>query len=173
MNEAKCLMPARIYLGEHAQTTMSFPLLSYRSAKNGTPEAKNIFGYREVMGFFLPSWQRQSVWTDSQKIALIESAWRGINIGTFTYNVADIGSPYDNLLIDGQQRMLALQDYVEDKFPVYGYRYSEVTAVDRRVFEFGTHFSSYRTNSEDEQFLRDYYNLMNFGGTAHTEGERA
>jgi hypothetical protein len=173
MTEVKRLMPARIYLGEHAQSTISFPLFRHRNAKNGTPEANNIFGYREVMGFFLPSWQRGSVWIESQKIALIESAWRGINIGTFTYNVAAIGSPYDNLLIDGQQRLLALQDYIEDKFPVYGYHYSEVTDVDRRMFEISTHFSSYCTNSEDEQFLRDYYNLMNFGGTAHTEGERA
>lgn len=173
MTEAKRLMPERLYLGEHSQSTMSFPLMSYRKFKEGKPEAENLFGYRVVMGFFLPSWQRGSVWTESQKIALIESAWRGVNIGTFTYNIAAIGSPYDNLLIDGQQRMQALQDYIDDKFPVYGYRYSEITDVDRRMFDFTTHFSSYRTHSEDEKFLREYYNMMNFGGTAHKEDERA
>ncbi len=173
MTETNRLMPPCLYLGEHAQSTMSFPMLWYRNAKRGNPESENIFGYREVMGFFLPSWQRGSVWTEGQKIALLESAWKGVNIGTFTYNVAACGSPYDNLLIDGQQRMLALQDYIEDKFPVFGYRYSEVTDVDRRMFEISTHFSSYRTNSEDEQFLREYYNLMNFGGTAHKDDERA
>lgn len=173
MTLANRLMPSRLDLGDHAQSTMSFPILQYRNALKGKPEAENIFGYREVMGFFLPSWQRGSVWTESQKIALMESAWKGINIGTFTYNVAGIGSPYDNLLIDGQQRMQALQDYIEDKFPVFGYRYSETTVVDRRMFEMSTHFNSYRTQSEDETFLREYYNLMNFGGTAHNEDERA
>jgi hypothetical protein len=35
------------------------------------------------------------------------------------------------------------------------------------------HFSAYLTQSEDEAYLRGYYNMMNFGGTAHTEDQRA
>lgn len=70
-------------------------------------------GRRTVMGFVLPSWQRGLVWTEAQKIAFIESAWRGVPIGTYTYNEAPIGSPLDYLLIDGQQRMNAIQEYIE------------------------------------------------------------
>ena len=107
-------------------------------------------------------------------IRLLESAWRGLNIGTYTINQSpNYDGPLDNLLIDGQQRLYALQCYFEDRFPVYGYRWSEVTEVDRRGFLMGRHFSSYITKTEDEQYLRDYYNLMNFGGVAHDEGQRA
>lgn len=164
-------MPASRDLGRGYASTMMMPIYRYKRPDQDT--AKNLFGYREVMGFFLPAWQRGSVWTEKQKISFIESAWLGVNLGTYTYNTADIGSPYDNLLIDGQQRMTALQDYVDDKFPVFGYRYSEITKADERRFGMTVVFSSYETQSEDEQYLRDYYNLMNFGGTAHKEDERA
>lgn len=171
--DVKRVMPARVDLGRAYATSMSAPIYRYRDYRAGNSFTKNTFGYREVMGFFLPSWQRGSVWTQSQKVAFLESAWRGINLGTYTYNNGNIGSPYDNLLIDGQQRMTALQDYIEDKFPVFGYRYSEVTDADRRMFEMSTTFASYETETEDETYLREYYNLLNFGGTAHKEDERA
>lgn len=167
------VMPPSRDLGRYFNATMGFPMLRYQKASTADSHAENLFGYREVMGFFLPSWQRGSVWTEKQKIALIESAWQGISIGTFTYNTAAINSPYDNLLIDGQQRMSAIQDYVEDKFPVFGYRYSEITEVDKRRWIMSVHFPAYETMSEDENYLREYYNLLNFGGTAHKEDERA
>lgn len=133
----------------------------------------NPLGLRVVMGYFLPTWQRPLVWTEEQKVRLIESAWKGLSIGTYTYNRARLGSPYDNLLIDGQQRLHAIECYLNDEFPVFGYRWSEVTKVDRRVWEMTIHFRSYITETENETYLRDYYNLMNFGGTAHKETERA
>lgn len=36
-----------------------------------------------------------------------------------------------------------------------------------------TIFASYRTETVDEDYLRNYYNMTNFGGTAHTEDQRA
>ena len=56
---------------------------------------------------------------------------------------------------------------------MFGYRWSEVTLVDQRFFETGAHFHCYITESEDEAYLKSYYNMMNFGGTAHRESERA
>jgi hypothetical protein len=35
------------------------------------------------------------------------------------------------------------------------------------------HFHCYLTDSTDEDYLRSYYNLMNFGGIAHKPGEEA
>ncbi len=166
------LMPPRINLGKHYHSTMAACMGRYKEWQEN-PQESNPHGLRTVMGFNLPSWQRGLVWTEQQKIAFIESAWRGIGIGTYTYNVAEIGSPYDYLLIDGQQRMSAIEDYLNDKFPVFGYHYSEITIVDRRMWKMTTLFPSYETNTEDEDYLRGYYDLMNFGGTAHTEEERA
>ena len=170
MRERK--MPERVKLGDHYASPMSAPMAQWRLWKE-RPREVNPHGLRVVMGYCLPPWQRPLVWTDAQKIAFIESAWRGVSIGTYTYNQAGIGSPYDSLLIDGQQRMSAIEGYLNDEFPVLGWRWSEVTVVDRRVWEMTIHFNSYVTKTEDEDYLRNYYNLMNFGGTAHKEIERA
>lgn len=161
------LMPPRMNLGTHSQSPMCMPV-SNRRRFTALPE-----GVRGVMGFPLPSWQRPFVWTESQNIRFMESAWLGLYLGTYTYNQTDYDSPLDNLLIDGQQRMRALELYLDDAFPVFGYRWSEVTEVDRRFFEMGCIFASYVVSSNDEDYLRSYYDMMNFGGTAHTEDQRA
>lgn len=170
MAEPKAKMPPRINLGKHANTSMAHCMMQYRNWKAGDV---NTHGRRTVMGFVLPDWQRGLVWTEQQKIAFIESAWLGISIGTYAYNRAPMDSPYDYLLIDGQQRMSAIQDYVDDAFPVFGCLWSEVASADERRWSMSTAFSSYCTETEDEQVLRNYYNLTNFGGTAHSETERA
>lgn len=165
-------MPERINLGKSYHSPMATPMQQLRAWRD-RPDEINPHGLRTVMGYCLPTWQRGLVWTVKQKIALIESAWRGLSLGTYTYNQGRIGSPYDNLLIDGQQRLHAIECYLNDEFPVFGYRWSECTIVDRRLWEISVHFQSYVTETEDEAYLRSYYNLTNFGGTAHREAERA
>lgn len=172
-DEPKRRMPDRLDLGRHYSSTMAGPMGRRREFSADPYKTGNPLGLRVVMGFFLPTWQRQLVWTRDQKVKFIESAWRGLSLGTYTYNQASLGSPYDNLLIDGQQRMNAIEDYLDDAFPVFGYRWSDVTIVDRQIWEMSIGFASYVTDTEDERFLRDYYNLTNFGGTAHKENERA
>lgn len=163
------LMPLPVRLGEHMQTTMMAPMHHWEH--DDTP---NNNGYRSIMGYFLPPWQRGLVWTEDQKIKLIESAWLGLNIGTYTFNRSkERGGPLDNILLDGQQRMWALECYLKNEFPVFGYKWSEITRVDKRAFAMSRHFACYITQSDDEQYLRKYYNMMNFGGVAHKESQRA
>ena len=163
-------MPRPFDKGNHVALTPIMPIYHWKREVEDQP---NPFNYRKVMGFFLPPWQRGLVWTLDQKVRFMESLWSGLSVGTFTFNRSEnFASRFDNLLIDGQQRMNALQCYLQDEFPVYGYRYSEVTEVDRRFFEFSTHFHCYITKSDDEAYLRDYYNRMDFGGTPHKEGEQ-
>jgi hypothetical protein len=165
------VMPRRIDLGEQLSTTMDMPMLNKRSwLERG---AKNPHNLRVVMGYFLPTWQRPLVWTEAQCIAFIESAWRGIPLGTFSFNMLHDGSELDMILIDGQQRMHAIEQYLDDAFPVFGYRFSEVTEIDDRIWGMQVLFGCYRCRTRDETYLRSYYNLMNFGGTAHNETERA
>lgn len=165
------LMPQRHDLGQHMASSVGHAILNYDKWKeSGSPKLSD----RMVMGYRLPSWQRPFVWTDVQSIKLIESMWLGLNIGTYTFNRTENEDDiFDDLLIDGQQRMKAIQDYIEDCFPVFGYRWSEVTATDRRMFKTVSHFHCYITQSTDESYLRNYYNMMNFGGVAHKESERA
>lgn len=165
-------MPKRIDLGKQVMSTMA-QCMGQRKAWVGSPIEMNPHSLRTVMGFNLPAWQRGLVWDVGQKIAFIESAWLGVSLGTYAYNVASIGSPLDNLLIDGQQRMNAVECYLADEFKVFGFRWSETTEIDKRVWGMTTIFGSYVTETEDEDYLRGYYDLTNFGGTAHAESQRA
>lgn len=163
-------MPERVNLGRSYTSTLAHCMGQYRDWLDGRVDTK---GRRTIMGFVLPDWQRGLVWSLAQKISFIESAWKGINLGTYTYNQAELGSQYDHLLIDGQQRMSAIEDYIKDEFPVFGERFSEIDARDERRWGMTTIFASYVTETEDEDYLKGYYNLMNFGGVAHKETERA
>lgn len=163
-------MPPRLDLGKSFSTTMAHCMGQYRAWKAGEIKCGSR---RAVMGFVLPSWQRPLVWTQAQKVSFIESAWLGINIGTYAYNQAEMGSPHDYLLIDGQQRMSAIQAYIEDEFTVFGWRWSELPLPDTRRWGISTVFSSYITHTENEAYLRNYYNLTNFGGTPHKASEVA
>ena len=158
----------KIDLGRHYNSIMMAIMDVDGRAELGNPE-----NLRTVMGFRLPVWQRGSVWTESQKISFIESAWKGIPLGTYSFTqIFKIGHPLDNLLIDGQQRMSAIDDYVNDKFKVFGYYFSEIGEIDIRMWNMIV-FPSYVIANEDEEYLKNYYNLMNFGGTAHKDSERA
>src|SRR5690349_10331461 len=104
-------MPDRLNLGKHYASVMAQPMMQLREWRE-RPGVVNPHGLRTVMGYCLPTWQRGLVWSRAQQIAFIESAWRGLSLGTYTYNQA-YGSPLDNLLIDGQQRMHAIQCYID------------------------------------------------------------
>lgn len=160
------LMPKRLNLGEHMQSTMLTPIHHWQTAK---PETQ---GRRTVMGYPLPEWQRPLVWTKEQMVRLLESSWLGLNIGTYTF-VQNHDPATDGLLIDGQQRLYAVQEYLSDGFPVFGHKWSHLPRCEQREFEMSRHFSCYIVRSSDETYLRSYYDLMNFGGTAHTEDQRA
>lgn len=169
-------IPRRITFGAQMSTMISVLL---RQGKDGSVQlALNADPtLRRVLGYPLPKWQRERVWTDSQSARFIESVYAGVNIGTFVYNETVLASPFNGLLIDGQQRLGAIKRYVADEFAVSGEDgiarvWSELTDEEQRHFgrmQFG--FSIVR--HEDEASLVELYNLLNFGGTAHRPEERA
>ena len=165
------VMPDTMDLGQHMASCVGQAIYNWEDWKDGgSPKLSD----RMVMGYRLPSWQRPFVWSSDQKIKLIESIWLGLNVGTYTFNRVRLeGSKFDNLLIDGQQRMKALEEYLSNAFPVFGYFWDDTTKIDRRGFKNSRHFHCYITTSSDEAYLRNYYNMVNFGGVAHTEDQKA
>lgn len=161
------LMPNAMDLGRGFDSCIGEAIMHWQEQ-----EEPNPLGLRVVMGHFLPTWQRGLVWSKEQKVRLLESCWLGLPIGTYTFN-RKYGSKYDNLLIDGQQRLHAIECYLSDEFAVFGYKWSETTQADKRRFRHSVKFGSYICETDDEQYLRNYYNMMNFGGTSHTEDQRA
>ncbi|USN15332.1 hypothetical protein KIKIMORA_01860 [Brevundimonas phage vB_BpoS-Kikimora] len=124
-------------------------------------------GERKLGNFILPAFQRPPVWSEAQKVRFIESIWQRLPLGAYIVNrVPGIDSPYDNLLLDGQQRITAIMDYVADAFPVLGYRWSELTPIDRRQFSM-IPMSYMETALEDMDLIQEVYDRLAYGGTAH------
>jgi hypothetical protein len=137
---------------------------------------------RFVLGFPLPSWQRPFVWTEDQQKRFILSVWSKADIGSYMVNDWEMRDNkeftiHSNCLLDGQQRMTTLERYLQDKFTVDDVSgtprlWSEVPWREQRRF-MNTTFTRSEVITFDETELRTIYDLRNFGGTAHTEAERA
>ena len=116
-----------------------------------------------------PDYQRSSVWTEEQKVKLIDSIYRHINIGSIVlvekkwFNNQEIVSDMYEIL-DGKQRLSAIIDYVSSKFPYRGKYYYELSGATRSEFEnqqilvgklsLGRGGAAYDKNKVIEQFIR-------------------
>lgn len=157
------------------------------------PVSAHAPGYRhmwdadqtEIGNYFLPPFQRPQVWTDAQKTRFIESALLGVSLGSIVVVDAanlplqDNGrfARTDMWLIDGYQRISALVDYRRDRLTPFAgteceHRWSDLNPVEIRRFR-SIQIALVRIASTDEDHLRAVYDLMNFGGTAHGEHQRA
>lgn len=134
----------------------------------------NPLGRKVLLGFVIPDFQRGLVWSVDQKVSLIESIWRGIPIGTYSVNFDTDKLPPDltNILIDGQQRLEAIDAYWNNEFEFGGYYWKDLSELDQHHFVRAP-FPQMRTNSKNRAEVVEYYNAMNFGGVAHTEEDRA
>ncbi len=135
---------------------------------------------RYVCGHPLPPFQREACWDEARQVAFIESAWFGLPLGSYTYHGLDWSQtsdgcradPMSGWLLDGQQRLTAIESYWDDKFPVFGLLWSELTHREKRRF-MRIPFTSYEVVLWDEALCRDLYNRLALGGVAHQEHERA
>jgi Protein of unknown function DUF262 len=106
-----------------------------------------------------PTYQRAYVWTDTDKDALIESIFDRLDIGSFLFlrnhgylHVGDTSSKeyrtldgrivnvprredYTMAVIDGQQRLTTIVDFVLDRRPYKGVYFSQLHPRDRNEFE--------------------------------------
>lgn len=132
---------------------------------------------RYACGYPVPAFQRELCWTQEQKVKFIESLWLGFNPGTYTVHRADwqkggLPEMFSGWLIDGQQRLSTIQSYWEDGFKVFGLYWSELSKIEMRRFH-SIKFEHTEVAVWDEKLIRELYNRMAFGGTAHTEAQRA
>lgn len=76
-------------------------------------------------------------------------------------------------LLDGQQRISALRDFLSGEMVIFGdVRFTEMSVPDQLRFKrrpFPCHELDYTDN---EDTLKELYDRLNFGGTPHTEAQR-
>ncbi|MHD0644052.1 DUF262 domain-containing protein [Pseudomonas aeruginosa] len=167
--------PRRQSYHQAYQTTLH-GMISHIKIGNDRMDAEGWTG-RRVMGYRLPAWQRDFEWTVEQCQRFISSIWLGIGIGSFMVNDCPDDPSLDMLLLDAQQRLTAIEDYLNGKFPIQGedgefYFWGDLTLEEQCHFiriPFPWYESAYKTETE----CREAYDRHNFGGTPHRESQRA
>lgn len=135
-------------------------------------------GERLIFNQFIPPWQRPEVWTIEQKRNFLESVFLGLNCGLIVCNGLDwTGSgrkPMSGWVLDGQQRLTALREFIERGLLIFDdVTYHGLSPVEKLRFH-RKHFTRHELDYiADESTLKDIYNRINFGGTPHTERQRA
>lgn len=178
-------MPRPHHAPAISPTTIGELILELEKFDQLTAQHEYPWATRFVMGIPLAPWQRDFKWDEGQCQRFISSIWAGVHLGNYVLTEMDLLSGVDhvehvylsNCVIDGQQRLRALELYLTDSFMVPDAAgrpalWSEVGVSDRRRFG-RTTFSRGTIRDLDEQALVNLYNTMNYGGTPHEEHERA
>lgn len=176
MTDTAARFPKRRFYGQAMQSGM-YNLRLGAIRRNEVLDATGYTG-RRVMGFKLPYWQREDgQWSLEQSVRFIESVWLGVGLGTYMVNGTLENPDVDQILLDGLQRMSAIQSYWNDEFQVPGddgkpYYWSELTAGEHAHFD-RIPFAWIETQYATEEACVEAYNRHNFGGTPHDPSERA
>lgn len=177
-------MPRPHFAPAISPTTIGELILELKKFDELTAQREYPWATRFVMGIPLAPWQRDFKWSQEQCQRFISSIWAGVHLGSYVLTDMDLlpvnrieHAYLSNCVIDGQQRLRALELYLTDCLAVPDAAgspalWSEVGLVDRRRFG-RTTFSRGTIRDLDEQALVLLYNTMNFGGTPHEEHERA
>lgn len=144
-----------------------------------TPVNETMPGERRLLGLVLPAWQRPEVWTVEQKRRFVEGVFLGLGCGYYVTNGLDFladgtSAPMSGWLLDGQQRISALRDFLSGELTVFeDVTYASLPKPKAMRF-LRTPFPCFELEyTDDEAALKDLYNRLNFGGTPHTEAQRA
>jgi len=81
-------------------------------------------------------YQREHVWGMDEKVALIDSIFKNIDIGKFVFvrrSWNTLGKLYE--VLDGKQRLTAIIEFYEDRFKYNGYYYSDLSFKDKWAFK--------------------------------------
>jgi hypothetical protein len=184
----KTKMPRPSLTPTVAPRTIDALVHEFREFDAETAQAQYPWADRFVMGLPLAPWQREFKWTEQQSQRFITSAWTGVFLGTYVLTVMELRAndasfkgieylPLSNCVIEGQQRLRTLELYLTNKLAVPDAdgklaMWDDVDLVEQRRFR-NVIFSRGELRERDEAKLRLLYNLMNFGGVAHDEAERA
>lgn len=145
----------------------------------------NRYSEREGGLHLNPDFQRGHVWTEEQQISYIENFIRGA-VGdtgrTITLSCSDFQGRREKhsdmagfYVIDGLQRLTAVQRFMNDEFKIFHHING---GVDKDFFKGtgfriggmkGLSFNVFRMQTKKE--VLDYYIAMNSGGTVHSEDE--
>lgn len=123
-----------------------------------------------------PDYQRDYVWTEDDKVALINSIFSGIDIGKFAYADNSVSEHFLYEIVDGKQRLQTIIDFYENRFAYKGKYFNELSHRDQDYFE-NYSVSVADVRNVDRNTVMKYFVAMNSQGrimdSAHLDKVRA
>ena len=115
-----------------------------------------------------PVYQRDYIWDMEDKVRLIDSIFRGVDIGKFVFveNEDNLDKGYE--ILDGKQRIRAILDYYENKFAYNGKYFNDLCKDDQRYFKSFTICIGSMRGCSLEQKLRAFILLNTTGKQVDT-----
>jgi hypothetical protein len=116
-----------------------------------------------------PDFQRGYVWNEKQKIDYIEYQLKGGFSGRdIFWNCSSWMREFNTPLqiVDGKQRIRAVQDFLEDKVKAFGYYYNQ---YEDKLISLRPDFIMHVNNLQTRLEVLEWYLGLNSGGTIHTE----
>lgn len=122
-------------------------------------------------GFWInEKYQRGYVWTDDDKTNLINSIFKGIRIGEFVFIENTDKHDWCYEVLDGQQRLTTLVDFVMSRFKYRGCYWHELSLKDRHEFEnLSVAWVELDGKHLDEKVKAQIFLLTNIAGVPQTE----
>lgn len=119
-----------------------------------------------------PEFQRAHRWTEEQQIAYVEWKLRGgPGADVIRFNCAgwmkDFRGPF--VLVDGKQRLRAIERLLSNEIPVFGKLLNEYSMVEPALSRVSCQFHINDLKTMDEVYR--WYLDLNGGGTPHTQEE--
>jgi len=114
------------------------------------------------------SCQRGYVWSLEDKQRLIDSIFRGSDIGKFVFVKREY--PHAKYVIDGKQRINAIMGYMLGEYSYRGVYYRELGYMDRMAFDrHGIQFGEIKDDDLTDQDLAKIFLTLNSAGVPQTE----
>lgn len=179
-------MPAAVFTPNASPSPIDTLVASLTRFIDDETEVRKEYPWadRFVMGLPLAPWQRPLRWGREQATRFISSVWRGMHLGEYLVTEMELENadtvrfvPLSNCILDGQQRLHSLELYLTNRLPVEDATgipvlWQELGIVEQRWFRRRV-FTRGSIPLAGEAELRNFYNLVNFGGVAHEARERA
>lgn len=122
-------------------------------------ELQNISN-KDFFEKIIPEFQRSNdKWTKQMKIKFVENILSGIGTSFLLGNIGNKGVHYNCMLIDGQQRVTALVEWMNGNFPVFNdiYYSKELDSFLANIYEVKTKIYTF----ENEKEMVKFYISMN------------
>lgn len=172
-------IPPKLLEGQRREYSIEMLLNGISNIDSTLPEE------RKLLTLVLPPWQRPEVWDTARKIAFIEGIYLGFGCGQYVVNGQDwlmpegpggeaVQAPMSGWLLDGQQRIASIRDYVNGDLVIFGdVTYPALSQGDKRRFG-NQSFPCFQLDYiNDESVLKALYARLAFGGMAHTTEDMA